>query len=155
MKCSRSQFLLLMTGAGRLAPVNLQAQSRGCQVQEHGHPGDNPFSTAIPRVSRVRDPNVVSLDAERQDRPSGLESISPETQHFGKRFDSPAKQPLPKKPISSLPQKICTQSPFPTGIQTPSKGLAPVRGLYSTPDLQDRFSVQPQTILSPSSLPRG
>lgn len=28
MKCSRSQFLLLMTGAGRLAPVNLGGQDR-------------------------------------------------------------------------------------------------------------------------------
>lgn len=33
VKCSRSQFLLLMTGAGRLAPVNLWGQEDG--VRDH------------------------------------------------------------------------------------------------------------------------
>lgn len=39
VKCSRSQFLLLMTGAGRLAPVNLgdrtqKGKPRGQGIQE-------------------------------------------------------------------------------------------------------------------------
>ena len=34
VKCSRSQFLLLMTGAGRLAPVNLWGQEGG-RVRNH------------------------------------------------------------------------------------------------------------------------
>lgn len=49
VKCSRSQFLLLMTGAGRLAPVNLGGQDR----ERSGAKQDNKESTHLLKQGEI------------------------------------------------------------------------------------------------------